>query len=211
MVLVKHASTTEIDELTIKENGMTFMNFNWVTIAIVVISIVGCSGNKTKDSNVNSSSNLYQASVEDRGIGHGEPEDPGVKIAGLDDSKLQSSVALGDPEDPDGPLSVRVIYFDLDSSKVRSDFRSSIEAHAAYLAGNPDVSISLEGHADERGSREYNLALGERRGLAVRKQLVLLGASADQAQTVSYGEERPVMTGSDEESYALNRRVEIIY
>jgi len=190
---------------------MTLLNFNWVTIAILVIALVGCGGNKTKDSNVNSSSNRYQVSVEDRGIGHGEPEDPGAITAGLDDSELESSVALGDPEDPDGPLSVRIIYFDLDSSKVRSDFRSSIEAHAAYLAGNPDVSISLEGHADERGSREYNLALGERRGLAVRKQLVLLGASAGQAQTVSYGEERPVVTGSDEESYALNRRVEIIY
>jgi peptidoglycan-associated lipoprotein len=118
---------------------------------------------------------------------------------------------LGNPDDPNSPLSVRVIYFDLDSSNVRSDFSATIEAHAAYLAANSDVSIRLEGHADERGSREYNLALGERRALAVRKRLVLLGASAAQVRAVSYGEERPVSGGSDENSYALNRRVEITY
>lgn len=186
---------------------MTLTKSKWVPVIIFALAAVGCGGSKTKDSDAN------RAAVEDRGISSDEMNDldSGAQAMGLDDSDSYSSTALGDPNDPNGPLSVRVIYFDLDSSTVRADFRSTIEAHAAYLAGNPDVSISLEGHADERGSREYNLALGERRALAVRKQLVLLGASAGQAQAVSYGEERPVMEGSDEESYALNRRVEIIY
>ena len=178
---------------------MESTRLKWVLVAVVALAIGGCSGNKTKDADGN------RAAVEDRGIG-----DADGKTTGLDDDPY-SSGQLGDPNDPNGPLSVRVIYFDLDSSNVREDFRSTIEAHAAYLAGNPNVSISLEGHADERGSREYNLALGEGRALAVRKQLVLLGASASQAQAVSYGEEQPVMVGSDEESYALNRRVEIVY
>ena len=186
---------------------MPLTRLNWIPVAILVLAVAGCSGNKTKDSNVN------RAAVEDRGISSDEMNDidSGAQTQGLGDGDLYSSSALGDPNDPNGPLSVRVIYFDLDSSNVRADFRSTIEAHAAYLAGNPDVLVSLEGHADERGSREYNLALGERRALAVRKQLVLLGASAGQAQAVSYGEERPVTEGSDEQSYALNRRVEIIY
>jgi peptidoglycan-associated lipoprotein len=186
---------------------MTFTRSRWIPVAIVALAVAGCSGNKTKDSDTNS------AAVEDRGLSSDEMNDidSGAETQGLDDGDLYSSSALGDPNDPDGPLSVRVIYFDLDSSNVRADFRTTIEAHAAYLAGHSDVSISLEGHADERGSREYNLALGERRALAVRKQLVLLGASAGQAQAVSYGEERPDTEGSEEESYALNRRVEIIY
>lgn len=184
---------------------MTLTNLKWVLVALLALAVGGCGGSKTKDSDSN------RAAVEDRSIRHSDPEDPDARTTGYDEDDPYSSAALGDLNDPDGPLSVRVIYFDLDSSNVRADFRSTIEAHAAYLAGNPDVSISLEGHADERGSREYNLALGEQRALAVRKQLVLLGASAGQAQAVSYGEERPVMVSSDEESYALNRRVEIIY
>ncbi len=186
---------------------MTLTILKLIPIAIFALSVAGCSSNKAKDSSAN------RAAVEDRGISSDEMNDidSAAQTQGLEDGDPYSSSALGDPSDPDGPLSVRVIYFELDSSNVRAEFRSTIEAHAAYLAGNPDVSISLEGHADERGSREYNLALGERRALAVRKQLVLLGASASQAQAVSYGEERPITEGSDEESYALNRRVEIIY
>lgn len=186
---------------------MTLANLKWALLAILAFAVVGCGGSKTKDSDAS------RAAVEDRGISSDEMNDidSGTRTIGVDDGDPYSSTALGDPNDPDGPLSVRVIYFDLDSSNVRADFRSTIEAHAAYLAGNPGVSISLEGHADERGSREYNLALGERRALAVRKQLVLLGASAGQVRAVSYGEERPIMVAGDEESYALNRRVEIIY
>jgi peptidoglycan-associated lipoprotein len=86
-----------------------------------------------------------------------------------------------------------------------------LTAHAQYLTTNPGASVRLEGHADETGSREYNIGLGERRAQAVRRILMLQGASASQLTTVSYGEERPAALGSDEESYSLNRRVELVY
>lgn len=123
----------------------------------------------------------------------------------------EMTTELNPLEDPNSPLSVRVIYFEYDSSEVQSQFQATIEAHANYLAANPDVVVSLEGHADERGSREYNLALGERRALAVSRQLALLGASTSQIRTISYGEERPVVDGHDESSWSQNRRVEISY
>lgn len=114
-------------------------------------------------------------------------------------------------EDPESLLSVRVIYFDYDSSSVQAQFEEIIQAHAAFLQANPEVTASLEGHADERGSREYNLALGERRAQAIKKQMVVLGASPEQLRTVSYGEERPADPGHDEQAWELNRRVEIVY
>jgi peptidoglycan-associated lipoprotein len=103
------------------------------------------------------------------------------------------------------------IYFDYDSSEIRSDFTQMIQAHARQLAANPNMRVRLEGHADDRGSREYNIALGERRAQAVRQALQLQGASGTQLSTVSYGEERPVALGHDEGSWAKNRRVELVY
>ncbi len=108
-------------------------------------------------------------------------------------------------------LSQRVIYFDFDKAIVKAEFRDVIAAHARYFQVNPNVRVRLEGHADERGTREYNIGLGERRAQAVRQMLLLGGTSAGQVQTVSYGEERPAVRGSDEASWAQNRRVEIVY
>jgi peptidoglycan-associated lipoprotein len=104
-----------------------------------------------------------------------------------------------------------VVYFDFDSSQIRSDFNDLLAAHARYLASDRNITVRLEGHADERGSREYNIGLGERRAQAVRQILLLQGASAAQFSTVSYGEERPAVFGSDDQAYSLNRRVEIVY
>ncbi len=118
----------------------------------------------------------------------------------------------GDPlDDPNSLLAKRVVYFDFDRSDIKSDFRAIIQAHAEYLANNSNVSVTLEGHADERGTREYNMALGERRANAVQRMLTLQGASASQIRVISYGEERPAALGHDEDSLALNRRVEFIY
>ena len=114
-------------------------------------------------------------------------------------------------DDPSSLLAKRVVYFDFDKSDIKDDFRAVIQAHAEYLANNANVSITLEGHADERGTREYNIALGERRANAVQRMLTLQGAAADQIRVVSYGEERPAALGHDEGSWALNRRVEFIY
>ena len=104
-----------------------------------------------------------------------------------------------------------VIYFEYDSSDIRADFAGAISAHARHLAANGAARVRLEGHTDERGTREYNIALGERRSQAVRRALLLQGATDAQVTTVSYGEERPAVEGSEESAWARNRRVEIVY
>lgn len=114
-------------------------------------------------------------------------------------------------DDPSSLLAKRVVYFDFDKSEIKADFRAVIQAHAEYLANNPSASVTLEGHADERGTREYNIALGERRANAVQRMLTLQGAAASQIRVVSYGEERPAALGHDEDAWSLNRRVEFIY
>ena len=104
-----------------------------------------------------------------------------------------------------------VIYFDFDQSTIKPEFRSALNGHAAYLSQNPSARIVLEGHADERGTREYNIALGERRGNAVSRYLVVQGVSIEAIEVVSFGEERPVNSGSDSASLSENRRVEVRY
>jgi len=108
-------------------------------------------------------------------------------------------------------LAKRTVYFEYDRSVVLEQDRSILEAHAQYLSQNPGAAVTLEGHSDERGTREYNLALGERRANSVRQFMSLLGASGQQLRTVSFGEERPAARGNNEEAWAQNRRVEIIY
>jgi peptidoglycan-associated lipoprotein len=108
-------------------------------------------------------------------------------------------------------LSKRVIYFDFDKSTVKPEYRGIVSAHAAYLAAHSSARVTLEGHADERGTREYNLGLGERRGNAAMGLMSAQGARGDQVVVVSYGEERPVCRVSDEDCWWQNRRVEIVY
>jgi peptidoglycan-associated lipoprotein len=105
----------------------------------------------------------------------------------------------------------RIIYFAFDSSEIPSESQAVISANARALTGNARIITQLEGHTDERGSREYNIALGERRANAVRQAMIAMGVSPQQIRVVSYGEERPAAGGQSEQSYALNRRVEIIY
>lgn len=104
-----------------------------------------------------------------------------------------------------------VIYFDFDASEVRAEDQDMVSRHAMQLGDNPNSRVRLEGHADERGSREYNIGLGERRAQAVRQMLMIQGVSAAQISTVSFGEERPVAFGGSEDDYAQNRRVEFKY
>jgi peptidoglycan-associated lipoprotein len=114
-------------------------------------------------------------------------------------------------DDPSSLLATRIVYFAYDSSELTDADRPVVEAHGRYLADNPGAAVTLEGHADERGSREYNIALGERRAIAVRQLMTLLGASGSQIRVVSYGEERPAAEGHDESAWSVNRRVEIVY
>ncbi|MBT9610600.1 MAG: peptidoglycan-associated lipoprotein Pal [Pseudomonadota bacterium] len=103
----------------------------------------------------------------------------------------------------------RVIYFDFDSFVVKEEFSGAIDGHAKRLTANKGKKVIVEGHTDERGGREYNLALGQKRAEAVQKSLTLLGVSAEQVEAVSFGEERPAVTGASEEAWAKNRRAEI--
>ena len=111
----------------------------------------------------------------------------------------------------DSPLAARIIYFDFDSAKISDDSLSVLEDHGNFIAGNGNVSVRLEGHTDERGSREYNIALGDRRAQSVRRVLLFQGASSDQLETISYGEEKPTMMGHEESAWGKNRRVELVY
>jgi len=114
-------------------------------------------------------------------------------------------------DNPQSILSSRVIYFEFDSASIRNEDRAAIQAHAEYMGKNGGATVALEGHTDERGSREYNIALGEQRAKAVRQLLLFQGAVSSQLQTVSYGEESPAAIGHDEDAWQQNRRVEITY
>ena len=114
--------------------------------------------------------------------------------------------------DAAGPANVsRIIYFDYDSNSIKPEFQNLIEAHARFLKANAARHVVIEGHTDERGGREYNLALGQRRSEAVRRALELLGVKDSQVEAVSFGKEKPAVPGSDESAWAQNRRAEIAY
>ncbi len=117
----------------------------------------------------------------------------------------------GSFDDPQSPLSKRTIYFNYDSSQVQDAFIPVLSAHAQYLLAHPQQRVTLEGHADERGSREYNIALGEQRAKAVARMLEAEGVSPGQLEIVSYGEEKPAAYEHDEAAWQLNRRVELVY
>lgn len=168
----------------------------WVTLTISILLLAGCSSTPYGDGEAG-------AQVSEQSMG----SDGASTSAASEGGDWQ-----GDPlENPNGLLATRVIYFDYDQSRVRSDYLDVIRAHADYLAGNPQVVVRLEGHADQRGSREYNLGLGEGRANSVRSLMLAQGVADNQLVVVSYGEERPVTIGEDEESFALNRRVELVY
>ena len=138
-----------------------------------------------------------------------EEKPPVVETAPAPDPRDYTDVRNFD--NPESLLSKRVIYFDFDKSTVRPEYRSIVQAHAAYLGSSGSARMTLEGHADERGTREYNLGLGERRGNAVSGLMSAQGGRGSQLNVVSYGEERPTCRVSDEECWGMNRRVEIVY
>lgn len=111
-----------------------------------------------------------------------------------------------------GPVGIaKIIYFDYDSFTLKPEFQSAVEAHAKYMAANKTRKLAIEGHTDERGGREYNLALGQKRAEAVRRALGLLGVTDPQVEAVSFGKEKPAATGADEAAFAKNRRAELNY
>ena len=139
------------------------------------------------------------------------PVDTGAGTAPVTEPAPTAGMYGPEDLDTDACLRQRVVYFDFDQDALRPEFQSIVACHAKYLRDRPSSRMSLEGNADERGSREYNLGLGERRGNAVSSALQANGGSGSQITVVSYGEERPTCTESSEDCWAKNRRVEIVY
>lgn len=129
-----------------------------------------------------------------------------------DSSGVSADQVSGNPlTDPNNILSKRSIYFDFDKDTIKAEYRALIDAHAKYLSTNENAKVILQGNADERGTREYNLSLGQRRAVAVKKALNILSAQDKQIETVSYGEEKATATCKDETCHQQNRRVDIVY
>lgn len=164
----------------------------WITFLLSLsIAIAGCTG-RDRASRPSSASDAASAQAQ-AGDTSG--------TSGVTTADSASDAAAANP--------LKVLYFDFDRSEVRTEYRDALAQLAQLLASNSRLRLALEGHADERGSREYNIGLGERRAQSVRRVLLLSGTGEEQVSTVSYGEERPAVSGHDEEAWQLNRRVEI--
>jgi peptidoglycan-associated lipoprotein len=164
-------------------------------IAMTGLALAGCP---KKPTTLPDASNT----AEQTGAETGRTSDTDVSGRGTDSSEI-----LREAAQQAGTL----IYFEYDRAEIKPEFVPIVTAHAKYLNANSANKVRLEGHSDERGSREYNIGLGERRAQAVRRALMLQGVTEAQITTVSYGEERPAVQGSDESAYAKNRRVELVY
>jgi peptidoglycan-associated lipoprotein len=123
----------------------------------------------------------------------------------------QPKMAMNPLHDPNSILAKRSVYFDFDKSNIKSEFEPLVEAHAGYMTSHASATVRIEGNCDERGSREYNLALGQRRADSVRRAMVLLGVSDQRIETISWGEEKPRAMGHNEAAWSQNRRSDIIY
>jgi len=150
------------------------------------------------------------ASVTDKGESATTTPSSSTDTRGV--ASVDASTRPLDPlNDPSSPLAKRSIYFEFDSFVVKPEYQSVVEVHGKYLVANASRRVTVEGHADERGSREYNLALGQKRAEAVKSRLRLIGVAETQIETVSLGEEKPRATGQDEATWAENRRVDLNY
>ncbi|THU04508.1 peptidoglycan-associated lipoprotein Pal [Lampropedia puyangensis] len=165
------------------------------SVLAAAVALAGCSSKTKLDDQANSGTGTaaYDAS------GQGQSSISGVDL----------SIS---PIEGEGPVNVaHTIYFDFDSYSVKPEYQATLQKHADFMRANRNITVTLEGHTDERGGREYNLALGQRRAEAVRQTLDLLGVPASQLEAISYGKEKPKATGFSEEAFSQNRRVEIRY
>ena len=194
------------------------LNKTLLALAIGTLLLSACSDSDEKDTSLtdgsqNNTSGINDASTSglNKGAGLNGSEMNGSGMNGMSGNGDYASTLGPEFNDPNNPLSKRTVYFMLDSSEVMPDFVPVIAAHAQYLIANPSQRITLEGNADERGSREYNIALGEQRAKSVASMMKVKGVSENQLQLVSYGEEKPAALGNDESAWEQNRRVEIVY
>ena len=178
----------------------------FAVIGLSAAWIVGCSttATETDSSTVAEDANsTEQVESTDTDQAFGAGEDGALTSVIVEDTNQTSLDSLAGVE--------TVFYFDFDKSIVRPESREALAKHAEFLVSNPDARVVLEGHADERGTREYNMALGERRAKAISRYLTIQGVAASQIETVSFGEEVPVAFGHDDNAWQLNRRVEVRY
>lgn len=180
--------------------------YKTVLIILLASTLLGCDDKQATATNgtQNAASGIKDASVGTAGLNNGN----GMAMQNL--PNVNASGELSEYNDPNSPQP-KIIYFTLDSSDIQPDFIPVMQAHAQYLVANPSLHVLLEGNTDERGSREYNIALGEERARSVANKLMAQGVSETQIQIVSYGEEKPAAMGSDESAWEQNRRVEIVY
>lgn len=154
---------------------------------------------------------VEQPVVETRALPTAAAQTPATSMTPVAGAATADVTTPGAHRDPASPLAQRVIYFEFDSAVIDARFQPVLDVHSAYLKANPGFKVILQGHADERGSREYNLALGQRRAESVRQAMALLGVPDGQMEAVSLGEEKPAVEGHDESAWKMNRRTEIHY
>ena len=172
--------------------------------AFFAVALAGCSSTPTTEST---------APIDDKS-GTASTVTPGASTSGTTGSGVTGTPGGGGMSalrDPNNILSKRSVYFDYDSYVVRDEFKPLVEAHAKYLQSNRNARMTIQGNADERGSHEYNLALGQRRADAVKRMMTLIGAGDSQVETVSFGKEKPRNPGHDEVAWAENRRDDMVY
>ncbi len=182
---------------------MRVRNFSKVVaVATAVVWISGCSSTGTSTDGLDTAPVVAQPVIEEVATPMAAGADTGMHSGTMSDEQM-AKAAIAKLQ--------TVFYFDFDKTVIQADAFEDLSAHAKYLATHADSRLVLEGHADERGTREYNMALGERRAKAVSRFLTVQGAGSNQIEVVSYGEERPAMMGHDEGSWGQNRRVELKY
>lgn len=179
--------------------------------AIVAIVLAGCSSNPTTAPVEDKSAATDPASTAAASGTTTRPANTGGVTGANTGAGTGASSGSAALRDPNNILSKRNIFFEFDSFVVSDQFKPLVEAHARYLVANRTARVTLHGHGDERGAREYNIALGQRRADAVKRMMTLLGAQEIQIETVSFGEEKPRNAGHDEGAWAENRRVDIVY
>jgi peptidoglycan-associated lipoprotein len=192
---------------------------SWLLVTLIVAFVSACTTTQEEMSAGGDGAPLVDESQSgSSGIVDGSSD--GVEATGLDGADGGDGTPIADYgamdameqlNRTDGELANRTVYFEYDSAKLTSESIAILETHGNFIAGNGEVKVRLEGHGDERGSREYNIALGDRRAQSVRRVLLFQGASSDQVETVSYGEEKPMEMGHDDAAWSKNRRVELIY
>ncbi|MEO6321327.1 MAG: peptidoglycan-associated lipoprotein Pal [Polaromonas sp.] len=173
--------------------------FSIISSLVLAATLVACGSNVK----------LADVPVEDKSASSKLADDAAAAAASRGVAPVQIDATEGSVAGPAN--TAKTIYFDFDSYVVKPEFQSVIEAHARYLGANKSRKMAIEGHTDERGGREYNLALGQKRAEAVRRALGLLGVTDSQVEAVSFGKEKPAASGFDESSMAKNRRAEINY